>query len=65
MPILTEEYRGYEIRIRVMGPPPHTAQVRRLDSPLYRPEIDEGASEEAVRADAMQRIDSLIGSAGV
>lgn len=60
MSIQTENYKGWELFLRIMGPPPYYAMVRRPGASLYESETPEGDSENSLRAAAQALVDRLI-----
>jgi len=60
MPLLTEAYKGFELRLHIMGPPPFAAMVRRPNSSLYEAGHVEADTESALRAAAQAWVDRLL-----
>jgi hypothetical protein len=60
MPDITETYKGYEIRLRIMGKPPHTAMIRKSGAIIYESGDIEADTETGLRSAAQARIDRLL-----
>jgi hypothetical protein len=59
MPMLSEFYRGYEIRINLTDRPPYDAGIRRLDSWAYEESDIQADSKEEVLAAARKRVNEI------
>jgi hypothetical protein len=55
-----EIYNGFEIRLLIVGPPPFTATIRRLNSRVYERESVQSDTVEGLRVAARARVDKII-----